>query len=430
MRTLRIGLLIAALLSVAAPVLAQNPCPPTQACTGPDGVMQIPLLAGAGMVYIEADRLPLLGLEPVQVEVELDLAGHELKLSGQVHQGKYDPDDGLDLEGELSLVPPFEYEKAPLTLDLNAGSVGLVVEKSQFERATLNVNGELDIEVPATSGLKLQGSVQGRYTPDGFDLDCELELREPWTYSQPPVVARILSGRLGVVVEANEFKRAEFEGAPAEVQMEAPQGLLQLDGEVDGRYEDEFIDLEGGLSVMEPFEYEFPKVVARLNSGTLRVHIEKSEFAWAELQNVVVDVEVEIGDQPLVLEGQVTGSINESYEVSMDGSLTVVQDFVYRAPPVSASLASAAATADVRRRTLRAGKDGLEVHLDAGVAYYGVHGTETAPGNAQGQGRGDGASGGRNTNNQSLDPFTFLCHRLIPQPAWCVLGDVAVDSAH
>ena len=80
--------------------------------------------------------------------------------------------DRLDLDATLTVETDFTYEKGPMEVTLKSGSAASVkIEHSQFKWATLDLQGEVDVTIPNSNGLKLAGELSGKYEDDGLDLD-------------------------------------------------------------------------------------------------------------------------------------------------------------------------------------------------------------------------------------------------------------------
>jgi hypothetical protein len=307
----------------------------------------------------------------------LDLAGeldvtipnsNGLKLGGTI-KGKYE-NDLIDVDAKLTLREQFVYTKDKLTARLNTGELTVKVEKSKFKKATINVEGEADITIPNTNGLKLAGSLKGKYENSAFDLDCKLRLREQFDYAKAPVTARFLSGELGLKVKANNFQEATFKGIKAELDVDIKGQTLALEGSIDnGKYKDDLVEFDADLKLKSPFTYTKSPLTARLLSGELGAKVKASKLVEATFNNIKAEVDVDIKGQTLSLEGTLDkGSYKPGVGVSFDASLKLKSMFTYTQGKVTARLLSGKLGAKVTNSKLDyATFDDIKVEVDIDI---------------------------------------------------------------
>ena len=267
-----------------------------------------------------------------EVDITIPDSG-DLKLAGKI-EGKYDVGEGLDLEGSVILLDPFVHKigKVIETTVRPGATAGFKVENSQFQFAEFAGLADVDVTVPETTGLKLEGKIAGKYDAgEGLDLGGGLALGDPFIYEKGPVTARLRSGGSAEIkVERSEFKFAEF-SAEGEVDVAIPETTgLKLEGKIAGKYDaGEGLDLGGSLALGDPFIYEKGPVTARLQSGgSAEIKVESSEFKFAEFSSLAaVDVSVPYTNG-LKLAGTLTGKY-ENGLLDLDGGLSIRDDFVY-----------------------------------------------------------------------------------------------------
>jgi hypothetical protein len=209
------------------------------------------------------------------------------------------------------------------------------------------VAGEADIDT-GRGMLLLGGSLRGKYEDGLIDLNCQLGLRGPFTYTQGKVTARLLSGNLGLEVERSQFKKAEIRNVVAEADIDTGRGMLYLGGSLSGKYENDVIDVDCSLGVRQPFVYTQGSVTVTLRSGNLRVKIEQSQFKFAALENVVIDVTVTTDQGPLTLRGQVSGKY-ENELIDFEGAITLLTPYSYTMGSITATLQSGTVRVKVER---------------------------------------------------------------------------------
>jgi hypothetical protein len=157
------------------------------------GPVKTTLKAGGSVqATVESNDLKQASFDNLDGEVELEILDEPLMLKGTLN-GKYE-NDLIDFEGSLELRETWVYTKPNVTARLSGGSVEIQVEGSEFKKAELQLDGEVDIQVPNTNGLKLGGSLQGRYEDGKVDVLGTLSLRSPFELHQGGVQATIPSG--------------------------------------------------------------------------------------------------------------------------------------------------------------------------------------------------------------------------------------------
>jgi hypothetical protein len=136
---------------------------------------------------------------------------------------------------------------------LLSGDVSVTVERSEFKKAEFNVAGEADIKIPNTNGLKLGGTLQGKYENDSLDLDGELTLTSDLEYSQGWTTTRILAGELARVrIRATDIT-ADLAGASLESTIQRRSAPLVFGGTVEsGTVRNGQLDLKARTELQSP----------------------------------------------------------------------------------------------------------------------------------------------------------------------------------
>jgi hypothetical protein len=179
------------------------------------------------------------------------------------------------------------------------------------------VNGDLDVSGGGTC------EVGGALNVDGFvdaDVGGVLEVHGPITGS-PGAVLNMGTGTLSVYadVDLNNFSSVNW----------------KLGGTIEGRaYESYEVDFGGSIEVADVFVYhasDSVKVTLRSAADSLHVKGNLNVFQGAVLTDLDITVD---GDTNIEVDGKITGSINESYEVDFNGTIEVAGDFEYTFPKV------------------------------------------------------------------------------------------------
>ncbi len=221
--------------------------------------------AGFLKVKVENNKFQLAEFKRVQGEADIDIGGQRPLLLGGRLDGKYE-DGKIDFDGSIPLRESFQYSRDQVKVTLKAGErLEVTVEKSEFQSVEFEgVQGEADIDVPETNGLKLGGAIDGKYENGLIDFDGSLSLRESFDYSKGPVGFHIPSDCSGsqqnmtVKTDDNELSKLDFSNNCAQVLLDFSSGSLELDGAVvDGNYKGGFFAVKASLNVEETFEFEY-----------------------------------------------------------------------------------------------------------------------------------------------------------------------------
>jgi len=303
----------------------------------PSDSVKVTLVKGGELTAtVEASKFQEATLD-LTILAEITIEGSPLKLKGTV-SGKIDSSFEVDFTGELTVMDDFAYQpsdRVNLTL-MKGGKLGVKVEQSEFKWATIeNLKVDVSIEI-GDKDLKLRGSIsEGKYDSDfQIDFNGELRLMEAFSYQVNDNVRLTLvkGGKLDVKVEQSKFQEATID-LKADVEVQIKDQSLKLNGKVSGKINGAYeADFTGRLKLMEAFTYQVGDSlkVTLMEGGKLTVKVEQSEFKWATL-NLTVQVDVQIKDQILKLNGKVSGKINGAYEVDFTGTLRIEEDFTYQA---------------------------------------------------------------------------------------------------
>jgi len=203
----------------------------------------------------------------------------------------------------------------------------------------------LDNESNENSPLILNGIIRGHLS-DNYQVDFtgELTVEEDFIYQASDRVKATLvkGGKVTAQVEQSKFKEATLDlTVLADITIKGQ--VLKLKGTVDGKIDsDHTVDVEGTITVREDFKYKKGKVTATLKKGgSLGVKVKKNEFKWANLSGLRVQVDVEIGEKELELQGSIGGGKYEGKNaIELYGSLTIRKTYNYKKDNVSATQSS------------------------------------------------------------------------------------------
>ena len=260
------------------------------------GKLTVDLKSGSLGVEVKASKFEKATVSAeadVDYEVESDVTS-TLKINGKVN-GQYTTGKGFDLTGTLTLVPPFEYKKGKLTVDLKSGSVGVEVKASQFEKATFllcDAEAEIGIESDVTSTLKVKGKVDGKYLPgSGIHLTGGLTLMEDFVYEEEKVRVTY-KGAVDVKIRKSEFKWARFQEMPCTVESSHQGKDLSLAGKLSGRYNQRGLSAKADLNLDEPFDYEKNgKVFHLTDEDPCKLKVKRDEVKWLKCGKLKFDVD-------------------------------------------------------------------------------------------------------------------------------------------
>ena len=283
-----------------------------------------------------------------EVDITIPDSG-DLKLAGKI-EGKYDVGEGLDLEGSVILLDPFVHKigKVIETTVRPGATAGFKVENSQFQFAEFAGLADVDVTVPETTGLKLEGKIAGKYDAgEGLDLGGGLALGDPFIYEKGPVTARLQSGGSAEIkVESSEFKFAEFSSlAAVDVSVPYTNGL-KLAGTLTGKYENGLLDLDGGLSIRDDFVYTRGRVMLTvLSDQAVTFDTHAGEFLEIDLSGAAVEVDISRGRRGRTLE--LAGSVYDGGIIDgrfdIDANLDLRSPLVLMKRPVTIMMVSAKA---------------------------------------------------------------------------------------
>jgi len=217
-----------------------------------------------------------------------------LKLEGKI-AGKYDAGEGLDLGGGLALGDPFIYEKGPVTARLRSGgSAEIKVESSEFKFAEFSSLAAVDVSVPYTNGLKLAGTLTGKYENGLLDLDGGLSIRDDFVYTRGRVMLTVLSDQAVTFdTHAGEFLEIDLSGAAVEVDISRGRRgrTLELAGSVyDGGIIDGRFDIDANLDLRSPLVLMKRPVTIMMVSAKAFLSIDDGEADRFRLRRPVLRV--------------------------------------------------------------------------------------------------------------------------------------------
>jgi hypothetical protein len=141
------------------------------------------LNSGSVEVEVKSNELKKIS-GPLSFTIETDIESEvtsTLKLNGKV-DGQYVTGSGFDLTGSLTLVPPFQYKKGKLTVDLLSGQFGVEVKASQLE--ALDGQGLETLVTATVQGMELPllGITDAGYDKtNGISGDASLKLQKGCT---------------------------------------------------------------------------------------------------------------------------------------------------------------------------------------------------------------------------------------------------------
>ncbi|MEN8149724.1 MAG: hypothetical protein ABFS86_07860 [Planctomycetota bacterium] len=256
------------------------------------GTVTATLASGGSLtVGVKKNRFKYASFLEVQGEVQVALLLHgDLKMTGPVG-GKIDG-AGIHIDATLTLVPPFEYTKDKVTVRMKSGSLGVQVKSNKLQKATVEVDAEMDVEVSEGSDLLLGGELGGVYENGGFDLTGNLGLREEFEYHRPSLRGSLRSGVVGVEVKKSGFKSA-FLDVEAEVDVTIPKApSLPLEGRLRGTWAKGETDLGGELTLRKEYTVVDGTSKTVLHGGTVGLRLKKGKLQPLEFSDLVYRVEI------------------------------------------------------------------------------------------------------------------------------------------
>ena len=238
-------------------------------------------------------------LAGVGATASIEIEGETLQLSGEIEKGTYYQDGRITFVGTLGLTEDFDYKKGDVALTLGSsnGEATVTVRKSALKSVTFSALVTVELTVGNAVEplrLKLEGSMEGKYDREGFDLDGTLKLREPFEYKHPQVVVRMTSGSVDVEVKKSEFQEATLD-VVVEVDVEVSGSHdLVLGGEVEGKYDDSGMDLEGDLTLKREFHASGGAVALVLTGGDAALELKRDVLSPLTFLNLAYKVRVEV----------------------------------------------------------------------------------------------------------------------------------------
>ncbi|MCA9563005.1 MAG: hypothetical protein KC561_05925, partial [Myxococcales bacterium] len=285
-------------------------------------------------VNVEQNEFKWAELQNVVLDVDVTIPGAEspLKLRGTITQGRYE-NGKISFQGRIELRETFVYTLGSVTARFMQGaSLEVCVEENEFKWAELaGLVIEVDVDLGQAHHLQLRGALErGRYENGKIDLLGSITLMSRFDYSMGPISVALLTGTIRVDIQQSEFQRADIINVQAEASVTVQGKTLRLGGTLNGAYYDDKIDVDASISLLDDFDYEVGPVKATLRSGgTVRVKIERSEFKWAALENVVGDVVLTIGDKEVHLRGTITsGKYWDSGKIDLDATIELISPVV------------------------------------------------------------------------------------------------------
>ncbi len=142
-------------------------------------------------------------------------------------------------------------------------------------------------------------------------------------------------GTVSVTVEASQFKGANLEGLDVQVDVTVGGGELKLGGTLDaGMAPDGSIDFDAKLSLTDPFDYHQGDVSATMKpGGTVSVTVEASQFKYANLEGLDVQVDVTVGGGSSTWGARSIAGMAPDGSLDFDAKLSLTKPFNYRRRP-------------------------------------------------------------------------------------------------
>ena len=310
-----------------------------------DGWAVVPIDMGELWLDVDLEDHKQVDLEGVRLVALLKLEGGELIVTGTINHGEY-LDGIVDLSASTNLARPWTFSGKGYSALLVSGPVTINVRQNALTRVAFSgASMEVDIESPEGDSLVIKGSISnGTYKPgEGITFEGRLTLVPPFTYKKDKVTVGFNSGdEITVEVKQSEFKEATF-NLTVQAGITIKGDVLKLKGPVEGKINDSYdIDFYGSITVMADFTKTFGDSVSVTlkEGGKLGVEVEQSEFQWAELENITVEVNIDIGGKDLKLGGEINKGKYYTNSIDFKGSLSLLEDFNYKKNPISITLAS------------------------------------------------------------------------------------------
>lgn len=197
----------------------------------------------------------------------------------------------------------------------------------------------------------------GELTADGLlSIEGVGDLQAPFEVAGAATKTHLMSGSLGVKVEQSEFKFASLDNVDVEVEQTTAAGPLKLKGTLnDGTYKPgEGITFNAKLEITDDFVYEKSPIKATLKSGGfVQVHIEQSDLKEATFSGNELLVEIDVGDNPLMLAGTLEKGKYENGLIDFNARLTLSEEWEYTQPTFTARLSQGTVSVQVEANALK-----------------------------------------------------------------------------
>jgi hypothetical protein len=305
------------------------------------GKVKATFQSGKVGVKIKNSKLDEFTFDNVKVLVEVKVEAQTLQVEGSITDGKY-KDGKISFNASLKLVTAFVYEKGKVKATLQSGKVGVKIKNSKLDEFTFdNVKVLVEVKVEAQT-LQVEGSItDGKYKDGKISFNASLKLVTAFVYEKGKVKATLQSGKVGVKIKNSKLDEFTFDDVKVLVEVKVEAQTLQVEGSItDGKYKDGKISFKASLKLLTAFVYEKGKIKATLVSGEVGVKVTNSTLDEFTFDNIVVNVEVKIGEKKLKVKGTVNKGKYKDGKIEFEATLKVAEDFIHTTDTILATLKS------------------------------------------------------------------------------------------
>ncbi|MCA9564297.1 MAG: hypothetical protein KC561_12450, partial [Myxococcales bacterium] len=285
---------------------------------------------------LQANRLERVGLKNVNVNATIPVGEQTLALRGDISEGAI-VGTAVDFDGTMTLEQALSFSAGSVTGSLTSGSVRAKVTQNTLDFVELQ---GVEATAQVLAGLRLGGRLeQGRIDGNGkITMDASIANTAPFSVTFGTVGGATLKtgGTFKLKIDESVFTQATLESVEVDATVPVKDQTLALNGTMrSGKVDaDGLVGFDGDISISRPLRVAFgegDKHSLSVTSGSVNVKVEASSFSYATLQNLNMGVDVQVKEgSVLALNGGLSGKIDGTGNVDLDGSIGVQRPFTYR----------------------------------------------------------------------------------------------------
>ncbi|MCA9564458.1 MAG: hypothetical protein KC561_13270, partial [Myxococcales bacterium] len=241
------------------------------------------------------------------------------------------PNNQFSGRGTATLINPMTISSGATTVNLNSGSASVGVSQNNLDEVVIEA---VEFDANTTFGehqIAVGGTVnQGRWAEGQVDLNADVTLNSPLTFTRESTTITLSSGSVNVDVQQSALQSLGLKGIQTALRTEVAGAALVVSsnlnsGSITGEGK---ISFDADMSLDEDYVLSRDPTTMTLKSGaTAHLNVQENSLVTAGVQGVNFEFRTTLGGGPLSIDGSINNGTLTPEGVTVSAGASLTDDF-------------------------------------------------------------------------------------------------------